>query len=271
ANVRLDHNMTRHKLFGRWMTTNSEFRNQQPFAPSPNDNNIRDTWSVAASDTITLSPTMLLTAQIGFNRQEAPGFQPVYDPATLGFPSSLVSQMQQTYYPKIQNSDMLSGGSIGGFSPSNYNTYSYQASIHMTRGKHNIKVGFQSQIKQNNGGSASSPSGQYSFTRAFTQGPDPNRTGTNLANEIASVLLGTPASGILDWGAFSSNTAPYYCAYFQNDYKVTHKLTLNLGLRWEVTLPATERYNRSVFGFDRAVANPIQAAAQANYAKSPVP
>jgi hypothetical protein len=51
---------------------------------------------------------------------------------------------------------------------------------------------------------------------------------------------------------------------------VTPRLTLNLGLRYEYETPPTERYNRSVTGFDFSAVNPIQAQAQANYAQNPI-
>ena len=54
--------------------------------------------------------------------------------------------------------------------------------------------------------------------------------------------------------------------YFQNDWKVSRKLTLSLGLRYERPSPVTERYNRSIRGFDSSVASPIQAQVLANYA-----
>ncbi len=52
----------------------------------------------------------------------------------------------------------------------------------------------------------------------------------------------------------------------QDDWRVTHRLTLNLGLRYEVETPLIESQNRSVSGFDYDYVQPIQATAQANYA-----
>jgi len=48
-------------------------------------------------------------------------------------------------------------------------------------------------------------------------------------------------------------------------------LTINLGLRWEHDFPETERYSRSVNGFDSTIPNPISAAAAAAYAANPQP
>ncbi len=59
--------------------------------------------------------------------------------------------------------------------------------------------------------------------------------------------------------------------YFQDDWKVTDRLTLNLGLRFEHESPGTERYNRADGGFAASTVSPLQAAAQANYAKNPIP
>ena len=59
--------------------------------------------------------------------------------------------------------------------------------------------------------------------------------------------------------------------YIHDDWKLSSRLTLNLGLRYEMELPTTERYNRSVLDFDSTTASPVQDAAKANYAKNPIP
>ena len=57
-----------------------------------------------------------------------------------------------------------------------------------------------------------------------------------------------------------SSTSPYAGLYLQDDYRVTDKLTLNLGLRWDVEVPRDEKYGR-LSTFDPDAASPIAAAA----------
>ncbi len=83
-------------------------------------------------------------------------------------------------------------------------------------------------MKQNNSVGANRPGGQYNFDRGFTQ-PNPFVTGNNLGNGIASFLLGYPSAGLLNLRALTAPQAPFYGWYFQDDFKVTPKLTLNLG------------------------------------------
>jgi hypothetical protein len=62
-----------------------------------------------------------------------------------------------------------------------------------------------------------------------------------------------------------------WAGYFQNDWKVARNFTLTLGLRYELETAITERYNRSVQGFDPTAAQPFEAAVLAAYAKNPTP
>jgi hypothetical protein len=269
--VRIDPNIKRHRLFARWSRNHSLLGQPQPYDIGGFEGNNRVQTSIGASDTYALSPTLVITAQAGYSRWTQEGIHPNFDLAGLGLPTSLIAQMQQTIFPRFTNSDLMPIGATEGNWFEHTNTFSFQTGVTKIAGRHNMKFGYQMQIKQNNSVPARFPSGNFGFNRAFTQGPDPNRTGTNVGNGIASLLLGTAGSGTMDLRAFNATQAPYHSWYFQDDFKITQKLTLNLGLRYEVTLGTTERFDRNVFGFDRESPNPIEAQARANYARSPIP
>jgi hypothetical protein len=269
--ARVDPNIKRHRLFARWSRNHSLQGQPQPYDIGGFEGVNRVQTSIGASDTYTLSPSLVITAQAGYSRWTQEGIHPRFDLASLGFPTPLISSMQQNIFPRFNNSDLMAIGATEGNWFEHTNTFSFQTGVTKIAGAHNMKWGFQMQIKQNNSVPARAPSGLYSFNRAFTQGPDPNRTGTNVGNGVASFLLGTPAAGTLDLRAFNATQAPYYSWFFQDDFKVTQRLTLNLGLRYELTLGTTERYDRNVFGLDRDSPNPIEAQARANYARNPIP
>jgi hypothetical protein len=100
---------------------------------------------------------------------------------------------------------------------------------------------------------------------AFTSSPDFTRRLWNDSSSestsgdgFATFLLGTPSSGSAVY-----NAAPYFRSWYlapwvQDDWKVTKRLTLNFGLRWDLNLPPDEKHNRMNTGFDPKLANPIQ-------------
>lgn len=269
---RIDTHVKSHQLFGRF-SINSSFRGQPTaYDIGGLEGNNRVQTSIGLGDTWTVSPRTLVTIRAGVSRWTQEGFHPTFDVAGLGFPTSLVSRMQETIFPQITHATDL--GTIGA-SEGNWfehtNTFSFQTGVYKTTGRHNLKFGYQMQVKQNNSQSPQRPSGQYNFSRAFTQGPDPNRVATNSGNSIASLLLGTPASGLLSLRASGATQSPYHSWYIQDDFKITSKLTVNLGLRYELTLGTTERYNRQTIGPDLETASPIEQQVRANYSRSPIP
>ncbi len=102
------------------------------------------------------------------------------------------------------------------------------------------------------------PAGNFAFNQAFTQGPDPTRATATGGNGMASFLIGSAATGAATHDSHVSTQSPYYGIFVQDDFKVTKNLTLNLGIRYELEIPRSERYNRlSVFNGE--VASPLAA------------
>jgi len=113
--------------------------------------------------------------------------------------------------------------------------------------------------------------GTYTFSTNWTRGPLDNSTGAPLGQDWASFMLGLPTSGGFDINAFRTDQSKYMAVFIQDDWRVRSNLSLNLGLRFEHEFPTTERFNRSVNGFNATVASPIAAAAIAAYAAHPIP
>ncbi|MEX2261031.1 MAG: TonB-dependent receptor [Bryobacteraceae bacterium] len=270
--LRIDHNFSsNHQLFGRWSQAKTSSESDYFIDVGGKNRNNRVQTSVAAGDTIVFSPSTLLTINGGFTRWTQQGIQPDNDLGQFGFPAALINRMQQQKVPRINNTDMVFFGAIEGSWFEHTNTWTYSVNLRHTQGRHAMKMGFQSIIKQNNSQGANQPMGQFSFDRAFTQGPDPTSRGSAIGYGTASYLLGTPASGNITLNSSGATNSPFYGWFFQDDIRLSSRLTLNVGLRYEVLLPATERYNRSTVGFAYDSANPIEAAAKAAYARNPIP
>lgn len=100
-------------------------------------------------------------------------------------------------------------------------------------------------------------SGDYSFSPGFTaQNPVTGVGGLGLA----SFLLGYPSGGSMEVATPLASEQLYPAVYANDDWRVTPRLTLHMGLRWEDTEPFTERHNRLSY-FDTKTPNPVLAAA----------
>ena len=100
--------------------------------------------------------------------------------------------------------------------------------------------------------------GTFAFDQAFTRAN--YLTADSLSGKpIASMLLGAATSGGVDYIASPYYSWRYCAPWVQDDIKVTRRLTVNLGLRWDILGPLTERYNRLNYGFFPSQLNPISS------------
>ena len=210
-----------------------------------------------ADYTNTLSPTTILTTRVGFSRTLY-----VYDnqglgflPSSLGLPREIDQVVDRQMFPRIGAGGYVS---LGG-NDHRWNAFmSTTALANLThiRGSHTLKFGFEGRLLRVNVREAQS-NGTFNFSSAFTQGPNPSQASANAGNSIASLLLGTGSGGSILQNSKNTATQSFYLAgYLQDDWRVTPKLTLNLGLRYDIDTPRTERFNRTNY-FDPLVASPL--------------
>ena len=117
--------------------------------------------------------------------------------------------------------------------------YGFNDDFTWIKGKHAFKFGGMFQLTHYNGFGRQCISGCVGFSFTETgRGGDTNFA-TAGGNPFASMLLGWADSGQIDTIRFIGQQWPYYAGYFQDDWRVSPKLTVNLGIRWETQLPPT--------------------------------
>ena len=255
--VRLDHNFSeKFRMFARGSNQTGVSSDFNAFgnAGTPNGSGPVDYYNrnVTVNAVYTLSPTTVLNFNYGFARDYATHtpFSQGTMPSTLGFPSAVDSVVDNFEFPQISVSGNSSTCNLGQSSYTTLRDFPYS---HILRGdltkvlaKHTLKVGATWEKLFVNFTQFGSPDGQYSFGSGYTQQNSSAGTSTTQGNGFASFLLGLPSNNGNDLQfTFSAATASMYAgAYFQDDWKVSRKLTLNLGVRYDVDTPRTERYNR---------------------------
>ena len=215
-----------------------------------------------------------------------------YDLASLGFSPAFVAATRG--YTALPRFDIFTYDaqrpvrSTLGSNRSDYNeglirpfyTFSLQPTFTHIEGDHTARFGYDLRVLRENFASDGFQGGRYFFDGTYTTRSTTTTTGTiTTANaetnrqaygrDVAAFLLGIPVANgnsLIDTTAASySQQSVYHGFFFHDDFRVSPKLTLNLGLRYELELGTTERFNRLVNGFDRSTSSPVEAAARAAY------
>ncbi|MFB3828446.1 MAG: TonB-dependent receptor domain-containing protein [Bryobacteraceae bacterium] len=273
---RVDHNFGgKHRLFGRVTQSWLNFRRDDAFFnKARGSNRYRHQWGLALDDVYILSPTLIVNLRAGFTRFSQPDhpFSLGFDLSTLGFSSNLLAQLKGRDYLALPDTSITGYTGLGGGVNSRFvtNYYNLGATVTKLTGGHSIRFGIDHRIFRENSFDYADNAPAFAFAQNWTRGPQDNSASAPLGQSMASFVLGLPTGGGIDTNAAAGLQSRYYGFFVQDDWRVMKRLTLNAGLRWEWDSGPTERYNRAVRGFDPAVANPVQAGAQAAYARNPI-
>jgi len=234
--------------------------------------------SFAFDDVHSFSPTFVMDVKISdsrFVRAQDTQTRQQFRVTTLGLPAYVENAIK----PQFQRFPAIATNGYTSLAPRTWlykgtETRSASLTFDKVRGIHDFKFGFEyRQYPQNQTAGSASTALNLTFSENFTRGPLDNSPAAPRGQALASLLYGLPSGGALTIPAATDYAmeSKVFAGYLQDDWKVTRKLTLTLGLRYELESAITERYNRSVAGFDTAAAQPFEAAVSANYARNPTP
>ena len=269
--IRSDMNISDNtRLFGRF-SRQQDTRLQPGAMPPPigGGRSVNDHFTQAMIDlTHVFSPTLISDVQFSFSRALGVqyGLSQGFDLSSLKLPAYYTS-VTASQFPIFNIADITgtsngNGGNGNGsdaiVSAQPRNIFATLGSISYQRGKHSLKFGGDWRVIDFNEGQNANPSGTFGFTRGYTQGPNALTASSTSGFGFASFLLGDPATGTVNRINNISTQGLYYGAYVQDDWRVTDRLTLNIGLRWDVQIGDREKYNRLAY-FNPDAINPLGA------------
>lgn len=199
-----------------------------------------------------LTPTTLWTSRFALDRVSSPGHSLGPTLSSVGFPSILEQANGLTRMPTIQ---MDFGDPMNQLSLFNqcctdvsfaHTLFSYSSAVSFVRGRHTLKAGFEQRQFLNNFGQPNNPTGLFYFPQNIT-GAFP--TDTMQGNSFADLLLGygDPGGSQINIQPSVADKSAETAFYFQDDFKISARLTVNLGLRYEWSTPYTERFNHQQY------------------------
>jgi hypothetical protein len=260
-----------------------------------------DTIGFDADAVHTFSSTFVLDVRLadqGYVRaQHALTGQGTFQLTSLGFPASIQNNISPSNweFPTMvfQNGTAtsypngLTGSAeytmTGPRTPLFKNTQTRDLNVQLDKihGQHDFKFGAEFRGYPDNqtsaNGSPTQATGhtlfELDFNDAFTVGPTSTSAAAPRGQSMAAFLYGLPTTGVLQtpFTTDFADSSNVWAGFFQDNWKATRKLTLNIGLRYERESAMWERYNRSATGFNPNTVQPFAAQVEANYAANPLP
>lgn len=231
----------------------------QPYGYASNQTLADRGRNVALSETHIFSSTKLNQITAGYNRifDHIVSYGDGTDwSSQLGIPNANLGTYFSSGLLNTQFNEGYWGLGDRGFSPiqDGTNIFQYTDNFTWVHNAHSLTMGMDVRLFQLNELGDAFPMGEMSFDNLFTAGFTNGSLDASTGNPIASFLLGIPAAGEHDdefAGAVTGRRWKQFRPYFEDNWKVTNKLNLQLGLAWDYVTPTVEEHNRlSNFDFD---------------------
>lgn len=279
--IRIDHHFSEsHRMFFRFNRNIYDTILQTLPTIAVGNRTHQPGWGAVLDEVYVINPRWLLNLRYGVTRMRigVTRYSQGFDLATLGFPQNLLEEIRTKNKPAglafpeivVDGAAFTDLGADGG----NSRALAYQnlgGTLTWMTGNHSLRFGGEFRLERENGFNYGNVAPRLEFNNTWTRGPLDTSTGAPIGQGLASFLLGIPSGGRININDSRAEQSAFTGVFFQDDWKVSRRLTLNLGLRYEFESPTTERFNRSLRGFRFDVSNPIETVAQAHYAQSPIP
>jgi hypothetical protein len=280
---RYDYNISdRHRLFGSWYWSHA-FRDAYDwtYETMPGLHSaglIRANKGGAGGYVWTMSSNTLLDIGVNWTRfnEGDPAYTPAqtaFTPSQVGLPAYMDAKAGAFHTLPM----MTIGGiqSIGGKYPNittRGTTSELKAQMTTIVGNHSLKYGWQERRYWRTTAGAGMSSGSFTFNQNYMRQSDSTSTASDLGLGWAAFMMGLPSGASIDTNDTAYWTTRWRGLYINEDWRLTRKLQLNLGLRYEREAGTTERFNRGLAGgflFDYKPA--FAGLAEAAYATSALP
>jgi hypothetical protein len=256
---RVDHFFSdKHRLFGRLNVQDNLQENPGQIVQFADTTSVKDRFgNFGLDDTYQLTPALSNVFRYSYTRFRANQFPLAtlgFDPTTLGLPSYVRDSANVLFYPNFSFGYTAMGGRA--FNNQPRDTQGIQEQMVWNKGKHNLRFGGEYRLYRFYPFQVFNPVGSYTFGANFTQQNHLAAAQPTQGYPLASFLLGTGNFSYERVQALSSYHH-YIGAYVQDDYRLSRKLTLNLGLRWDVETGTAEAHDRLTY-FDPNFAAPLR-------------
>jgi hypothetical protein len=253
-NIRIDENInTRNKISASYFTGNMPYISTQSLGPLYTGGNIQGNKYARLGYDYFISPTMLNHFNAGFTRRHR-----LETSGEGGFGGDWATKfglrgVGDSVFPKFTYNYPGNGinSPSDGDSVFDDNVFQYDDSVSWQKGRHSLRFGGEFRAAQFNLGILTGSAGQFTFN----PGPTSTATDTNSGFGFASFYRGAASNAYIDIPQINGWRAKYVAVFAADDWKVDNKLTVNLGLRYDMPIPVTEARNRMSY-VDPTLSNP---------------
>lgn len=269
---------SKQRMFGKWSYSNfnPEDRNDWTYESARGlqvAGLVRKNIGLTFDHVYTFNSTTIFNWSIAWNRfiegNASNAVQTSFPPSKVGLPSYLDQKAgSNIHLPNVDfnaYSDFTRG--YPGFA--RYSVGTVRGEVIKTINTHSLRMGIDLRENWRASNGPGNSSGNFGFGNNFVRQAQNTTNAGSIGLEWAAFMLGAPTSASISTNDDLYLWNKFYSGYVQDDWKLNRRLTVNLGLRYELEGSFRERFNRGLTGFDLNAQLPIAAGAQAAYATLP--